>query len=55
MEKQENKKTVSFKETPEIINESIIRNTPIIDNHTETNKKRRKRNEQTRNDFRGNF
>ena len=40
MENQENKKTVSFKETPEIINESIIRNTPIIDNHTEINKKR---------------
>ena len=39
---QENKKTVSFKETPEIINESIVRNTPVIDNHTETNKKRRK-------------
>lgn len=47
MENQENKKTVSFKETPEIINESIIRNTPIIDNHTETNKKRRKENKET--------
>ena len=46
MENQENKKTVSFKETPEIINESIIRNTPIIDNHTEINKKRRKENKE---------
>ena len=48
MENQENKKTVSFKETPEIINESIIRNTPIIDNHTEINKKRRKENKETK-------
>ena len=47
MENQENKKTVSFKETPEIINDSIIRNTPIIDNHTENNKKRRKENKET--------
>lgn len=44
---QENKKTVSFKETPEIINESIVRNTPVIDNHTETNKKRRKENKES--------
>ncbi len=47
MEKQENKKTVSFKETPEIIDDSITRNIPIVDNHIENNKKRRKENKET--------